>query len=68
MSIRNTLAPLLLALLLGACASNVPLYRAQIGQITKDSTPDDLERTLGKATPRAQFELQAGGKAYAVRT
>lgn len=58
---------LLVFVLLGGCASNVPLQRGQIDALTRDTRPADVEQILGKATPIAQTDVQAGDRHYNAR-
>lgn len=56
----------LTCVLLTACAP-VPLQRAQIGGLARDSSPADVDRVLGKATAVAQTEFAAGGQSFRAR-
>ncbi|WP_372717584.1 hypothetical protein [Immundisolibacter sp.] len=50
-----------------ACAPSVPLQRAQINSISRDSTPADLDRVLANATIIAQYEFVENEQAYFAR-
>lgn len=52
---------------LSGCASNVPLQRAQIDAISRDTRPADLEQILAKATVAAQAEVQDSEQRYNAR-
>lgn len=54
-------------LALFGCATVVPLKRDQVGAITRDAQPSDLDRTLAPATVLAQFEFEANRKSYLAR-
>jgi hypothetical protein len=56
-----------LVVLISACASSVPLQRAQVGAITRGSDPADVDRTLAGSTPLASYELNVNGKSYLAR-
>lgn len=58
---------LLVVVLLAGCASNVPLQRGQIDALTRDTHPVEVEQILGKATPIAQTDVQAGERQYNAR-
>jgi hypothetical protein len=49
------------------CAGVVPLQRAQVAAISRDTAPPELDRVLANATAVAQVEFQEGGKAYLAR-
>lgn len=49
------------------CAPVVPLQRAQIGAITREAAPSELDRVLAHATVLTQFEFEADTKPYLVR-
>lgn len=52
---------------LPACAPSVPLQRAQIGSLSKEATPSDVERVLSGATMVAQTEFVVDEKSYLAR-
>jgi hypothetical protein len=58
---------IIVCIALTACASSVPLQRGQIGALSKDSTPTEVDRALANATMIAQVEFAAGGKSYLAR-
>ncbi len=67
MSLLGKFATVSLFFTLIGCASSVPLYRGQIDTITTNSSPDTVEKTLGVATPSAQFVLTVNDNSYFVR-
>lgn len=58
---------LLVSAFLAGCASTVPLYRGQVDTLTRDTRPAELEQVLGKATARAQADVQLGDRRYLAR-
>lgn len=50
-----------------ACASSVPLQRSQVGALTMDSLPDEVDRVLGTASVVARTEFSASGEKYIAR-
>ncbi len=58
---------LVATIMLTACASNIPLQRAQIGALTKESLPDEVDRVLGNATVVARTEFTANGGDFIAR-
>lgn len=55
------------AVAITGCAGMVPLQRAQVAAISRDTAPAELDRVLAQATAVAQVEFQEGGKAYMAR-
>lgn len=64
----KTLLPgFLAAVLLAGCAANVPLQRDQIGRIGADTTPDQLNSIVGKATVSAEYDFESRARQYRAR-
>jgi hypothetical protein len=67
MPIKKAYVTLAIAVILGGCAAQVPLTREQIGHISSDASPADLDALLGQATVSSEYDFQAGGKTYHAR-
>lgn len=67
MRASKTLAALAMAAILGGCASSVPLQQGQVGAITRDAAPTQIDQALGQATVVAQYEFKEGEGQYTAR-
>lgn len=63
----TTLAAWLAAAVLAGCAGTVPLQQTQVGDITRESTPAQLEQALGKATVLAEYDFADGDRQFHAR-
>ena len=54
-------------IILTACAQSIPLQRAQIDSLNKDSQASEIDRVLGGATVTSQTEFTHAGQSYFVR-
>jgi type II secretory pathway component PulJ len=64
---KPVVVTLLASLLLGACATVVPLQRAQLASLSRDSRPAEIEAAIGQATAKWSFNLDHAGRSHAVR-
>jgi hypothetical protein len=55
------------SVLLAACAQSVPLQRAQIDSLARDTKASDVDRVLAGATVVAQSEIVDNEKAFLAR-
>jgi hypothetical protein len=66
--VRSTAVLALAAsLLLAACETTIPLQRGQLSSLARDSRPADIDAAIGKSTAKWTFNLEQGGRSYAVR-
>jgi len=55
---------LLLSLLVGGCASYIPLQRQQTAQITRGASQAQVDQALGNATVLLSHQFSANGQQY----
>ena len=67
MNIRNLALTVCVVLALSACAMTVPLQRAQIGSLSREAPPAEVDRILGTASVVATAEFVAIEKPYLAR-
>lgn len=65
--LRITLLALWVAVLAG-CASKPPLQRAQISALTRESSPQEVDRILSSAAELSRVEVTHSGRNYLVRS
>lgn len=67
MNIRNLALAVCAALALSSCATTVPLQRTQIGSLSREAAPAEVDRILGTASVVATGEFVANEKPYLAR-
>lgn len=65
--IRTKTLALLAAAVLAGCAGTVPLQQDQVGAISRESTPSQLDQVLGKATITAEYDITDGDRQFHAR-